>query len=151
MSALIKGYLEEAKGNPAIPAIVAGLQHYMNVSPDVRGIEEKFIQADRIDHLEEALVLKERAYQKIMRYQFSSNAQEIFAFLLAELHTNFQQIVWPAVLDGAGRSQIDELVLTKVLEPALQRLEQNPLKVFKDEIRGLLFFLTGNCWIAWKK
>jgi hypothetical protein len=152
MTALIEGYVAEAASNEQFSAIVAGLQHYLAVTPgvEVKGLEQKFAHADRKDQLAEALILKERAYQKIMKFQFSQSAQEIFAFLLAELHSNYQQIVWPQILAEAPRTTIDSLVLTDVLNPALARLEKNPLRIYKDELRGLLFFLTGNCWINWK-
>ena len=95
--------------------------------------------------LKEALIRKQSAYKAIMRQQGSKSAQTIYTFLMADIVVNFEQSVLPLVLDKASRKIVDDAMLEKVISPALQMLESNPLMLNKMDIQGLVYSKKKAC------
>ena len=58
-------------------------------------------------------------------------------------------MVLPLVQAGASQELVDAAMLEKVISPALQMLESNPLMLNKMDIQGLVYFLAGNCYVRW--
>ena len=52
----------------------------------------------------------------------------------------FNMYVWFTIL------RIDD----KVIKPAIFVLGENVLKLLKEDINGMIYFLTGNCHIKWE-
>jgi hypothetical protein len=136
----LEGFLEE-------------LQHYWDRSTneDIRQLRQKLCEADREDMVHTGEELKERATKKILRFQTSRSAQEIFAWVLAELYGRFVLDVQPSIQAGASRVTVDALLSEKVIGPTLNDLEKNVLGLSRTDLIGLIYFLTGNCHIRWDK
>lgn len=128
------------------------LQHYLaaRTDGDVRGLESKLKESDRLDQLEAATELKEFAAKAIMRRQTSLTAQRIFTIVLDELHTNFILTVTPAIQEGAGRREVDQCI-QQVLQGTKSILGENVLEITSKDLLALLYFLGGNCHIRWDK
>jgi hypothetical protein len=140
-------------GEEGLSGFISELQHYMGraTNPDVRGLAAKLADSGRSDLIHDGESLKEKAAKKIVQFQTSPAAQEIFVWVLASMYARFLQYVLPAVQSQAGRDIVDALVHEKVVEPVLAELGENVLALYPDEIVGLLFFLAGNCHIRWDK
>lgn len=128
------------------------LQHYLSARTegDVRGLEEKLKDSDRLDQLDFALRQKESAAKAIMKRQTSLTAQRIFTIVLDELHTSYFLTVTPLIQAGGNRREIDQLIL-QTLQSAHGMLGENVLELTVKDLLGLLFFLGGNCHIRWDK
>ncbi|WP_366945611.1 ABC-three component system protein [Polaromonas sp.] len=129
------------------------LQHYCatTTGSDVRGLEEKLNASNRQDLLADASMWKEQASKMIMKWQTSPVAQDILTHILTRLHAEFTLNVRPAVEAGKTREEVDELISSKVLQPAHVMLGDNDLGLSYIDLLGLLFFLGGNCHIRWDK
>ena len=151
MSKLVEQYLSETHADKTLSSWTEKLEHLMSneTSPDIRGLEEKLNASGRTDLLKIAMLRKQSAYKAIMRQQSSKSAQTIFSFLMAEIVVNFEQSVLPLVQAQANREIVDSAMLEKVITPALQMLESNPLMLDKLDIQGLVYFLAGNCYVRW--
>jgi len=151
MARLVEQYLSETLADQTLTAWTEKLEHFLTneTSPDIRGLEEKLIASGRDDMLKVAMLRKQSAYKAIMKQQGSRSAQTIYSFVMADIVINFEMSVWPLVQAKASREVVDTAMLEKVISPALQILESNPLMLNKMDIQGLLYFLAGNCYIRW--
>lgn len=151
MARLVELYLLETAADQNLAEWTEKLEHFFSneTNADIRSLEEKLRAADREELLQTALRRKQSASKAIMRQQGSRSAQTIYSFLMAEIVVNFEQSVWPLVQSKASRDVVDAAMLEKVINPALQMLEDNPLMLDKMDIQGLIYFLAGNCYIRW--
>jgi hypothetical protein len=148
---LIARYHQEAAANPEVQNIIAALQHYLSQADDqkVLGLEAKLSAAGRQKDILRASRMKEMFAKKLERHFFSESAQHIYAFILSRIYQLFKVEVRPLLLAEVGQSIVDRAVLEKVLQPVFAELEDNVLLVNYDELEGMLYFLTGNCHLAW--
>lgn len=151
MAKLVEQYLAETLADQSLSAWTEKLEHFLSneTSSDIRGLEEKLRCSGREEMVKVALLRKQSAWKAIMQQQGSKSAQAIYTFLMAEIVVNFEQSVLPLVQDNASREVVDTAMLDKVISPALQMLESNPLMLNKMDIQGLVYFLAGNCYIRW--
>lgn len=139
-------------GDPSGNSFSRKLQHYMS-SPtdgDVRGLEEKLRDSNRLDMLHFAMKEKESAVKLIMKFQSSKSAQRVYTILLDELHTIYMLTVTP-VIEGGGDRQAVDLIISQALQTVKSMLGENFMEFTVKDLLGLLFFLAGNCHIRWDK
>lgn len=146
-------YKAESGNAEGLSGFICELQHFWNraTDPDIRGLAAKLRESERSDIIHAGEVLKEKATMKIVKYQTSPSAQEIFVWALTEMYGRYLLEVTPRIQAGLGRPEIDTLINEKVIDPVLQGLGENVLHLYRDEIIGLMFFLAGNCHIRWDK
>ncbi len=130
---------------------IEDLQHFLDrpASEFGRTLREKLVDSNREELVAFAEEAKERAMKKIMRFQSSITAQEIFAYVLGELHTRFLLHVSPLVLSHASRAEVDAAMQEKVITPVVDALGPSPLVLNQSSVLALLFYLAGNCHIKW--
>lgn len=130
---------------------IEDLQHYLErpAAQIVRTLREKLVDSGRIDLADSAEVLKERAMKRIVRFQTSQTAQEIFAYTLGELHSRFNHHIRPLIASGASRTAIDAAVYGEVLNPVVNSAEPSELGMNPTMVEAFLYFLAGNCHIRW--
>lgn len=139
-------------GDPSNNSFSQKLMHYMSVPTDgdVRGLEAKLKDSDRLDMLQFAMREKEAAVKLLMKYQSSRSAQRIFTILLDELHTIYILTVTPTIESGGDRQTVD-IKISDALQRIKSMLGENFLEFTVKDLLGLLFFLAGNCHIRWDK
>lgn len=113
------------------------------------GLEEKLQNGNRDDIIQFAQDTKEMFSKKLVEYTFYESAQHIFACLLSEIYTRFHQYVRPRIIEKRSRTEIDEIVQDKILEPIRIMLGDNLLDIYSNEIVGMVYWLTGNCHLKW--
>lgn len=151
MRTLTQRFREEKKEDKTFRRVIDSLQYYLESSPPeaTRDLEQKLTVAQRENHLSEATALKELFAKKLARNQLSLVAQEIFAWALGHMQVAFQVHVRPLIAVDEAPEVIDRAVLEKVIQPTITELEDNVLILNYQELRGMLYYLTGNCHIEW--
>jgi hypothetical protein len=146
-------YLAETGEAEGLDAFVAKLQHYWDraTNDDIRRLSQKLSDSGRGDMLQTGEELKECATKIILRFQTSRTAQDILAWVLAELYGRFLLDVWPSIQADAPREVVDRLMSEKVIGTTLLDLEDNALDLSRPDLLGLVYFLAGNCYIRWDK
>lgn len=148
---LIDKYQYEVENNYEFREIICSLQHFMDSidTNEVIGLKDKMNKAKRSDQIQNAELLKELFTKQLKSKILSKSAQKIFAYLLGKIHVLFDTYVQPLIIEGKDRKEIDKVVLDKVLTPVFEELGQHDFGIYYQEIRGMLYFLTGNCHIRW--
>lgn len=144
--------LEKEKNESAIfSEIVDELLHFKNNADDKGfiGLEKKLDNASRLNYLHFAEITKEKFAKKLLKNEHSETAQLIYAFLLAKVYSSFQTNIYPRILEGLAEEFINQLVIEYIIKPLEDILGNNLLRIYDDEINGMIYFLTGNCHIKW--
>lgn len=152
MSRLIELYKEEIKNSPPFAEILDELADYISTPEggNLKTLEQKLNDADRSQEYAVAVRLKEKFAKKFAKNNHSKSAQQIFCLIMTSALERFRSHILPLINAGVSRQEVDSTVYEKVLLPVYQELETNVLTIYQDEIRGLLYYLTGNCHIRWK-
>lgn len=141
----------EASQKEGMQEFVDELHHYMGRAAATidRSLSQKLIDTQRIDLIAVAEELKEKAAKKIMRFQSSPASQDIFAYVLGELHTKYLSHVRPLIAAGKDRAEVDAAMETFVVNPIAKSMEPSALGLTPSLINALMFYLAGNCHIQW--
>ena len=77
-------------------------------------------------------------------------AEKIYTHLLVEIRTVFLSEMSSRIKSGDFTNyNIDDRILERIIEPQLSHVEGCSLQIDKEELFGLLYILTGNCYIEW--
>lgn len=143
----------EVAGDPELTDYIDHLKVFTRIveDEDVIGLDGKFQAAGREDQLYMAKQLKEVVFGQLRQFMFSRTFQTIYATLMAKIHEEFQTWVAPAIKGGASRAEIDQLVNLYVVKPVVADLEicTDYEGVAIADVRGMIYFLTGNCHLCW--
>lgn len=151
MQTLLRRFRQEMESDAEFRDVIASLKYYLDptTEEDPLDLEAKLKAAGRDAEVHEATGLKELFAKKLAKHQLSLAAQEIFAWVLGHIQTLFRTKVRPLVENGAAPEEINEAVLESVIEPVIASLEGNDLILNYQELRGMLYYLTGNCHVRW--
>jgi hypothetical protein len=145
---------EEQRDNVHAAERLDDLRYYEAVVDRERdfplGLAKKLARAQRDDLVDKAMTLKERLSKKLQEKVLYASAQELFAFLLADVEARFEAYVAPIIARHATREQVDAAVQERVVEPVIASLEDNDLGLTAADVRGMVYLLTGNCHIDWR-
>jgi hypothetical protein len=144
---------KEAATDKTLSAYISQLEVYTRIVADeeVIGLEEKLRAAGRERQAPMAIALKEHVYADIKANIFSHAYQLIVATLMSKIHERFETDIRHLIESGADRKQIDKAVSELITNPIANELDDCPQfhDVSLDYVRGMTFFLTGNCHIRW--
>jgi hypothetical protein len=118
-------------------------------SKQPRNLEEKLTAGNRADLVNEGKRLKERFYKKINKHQFSEQAQELFAHILAQINTFFNSKIRPLIIENQQPSVIDALIYDDLVKVIYDDVGDGPLDIDTEDIKGMLYYLTGTCHLEW--
>ena len=151
MGRLVEKFRKERQNDTQFHETLEILKHFAQPisGEDIAGLEAKLRVSGREGLLHFAQQTKELFTKKLVEHQFSEAAQEIHAYLLAEVYTRFHLEVFPSIQRGASPEIVTTLVLQRVIQPVQALLDENVLRLFSTEINGMLYYLTGNCHIKW--
>lgn len=128
------------------------LNHFLHrkVEGTLRNLDEKLRDGDREHLVDMAMELKESVTKKIVKNSHFESAQKIYTYLLAQIRITFQGEIRSRIKSKKFEAyQIDDLVVNRIIEPLLNSVEDCSLLIDKEELYGLLYILTGNCYIEW--
>lgn len=116
------------------------------------GLEEKLKDAGRDDQIDMAMAMKEIVFSQLRDNIFSLTFQQIYATLLGKVFEEFETWVKPVITAGKPRQEIDEIVNMRIIHPIMDEIEScgDYGGVTPQTLRGMIYFLTGNCHIRWR-
>ncbi|MCF8089744.1 MAG: hypothetical protein K9L23_17005 [Desulfotignum sp.] len=129
------------------------LQDYMKRVPghEQRNLEEKLVSAERDDLIASAKLLKEKFAKKLYKHTFSPVAQKIFVHILSMINCSFQLKIKPLIYEDKPASVVDKAIFDEIVQAVYFEVGNSELGINMDYIQGMLFYLTGNCYINWEK
>jgi hypothetical protein len=152
MKRLLRQFEDERVHDVKLNEIIEELEYfYSRLEGDVIGLEQKLEKAKCQTLIPTALIAKERFRKKLEKYQFSEAAQKINVELLGRVFSKFQNQIAPKLQDEIPAQEVADLIQEKIVEPVRSALLENLLDITEVEINGMLYFLTGNCHVTWKK
>ena len=122
---------------------------------DTIGLEQKLKDGGfNNSYIDNAFEQKEFFAKKLYRYQEFESAQRIYVELLALIKTNFQDYISPLIASNGTYEIINSEVREKVINPIIDMLNSDGanddiLNLNAEEVRGMLYYLTGRCHIKW--
>jgi uncharacterized FlaG/YvyC family protein len=142
---------QEVSQKEDLQEFVEELQHYMGraAAHIDRSLSEKLAGTGRDDLISIAEELKEIAAKKIMRFQSSPASQDIFAYVLGQLHTKYLMHVRPLIAAQNDRTVVDAAMERYVINPIAESMEPSALGLTPKLILAFLFYLAGNCHVQW--
>lgn len=152
MGGLIESFRRQREQNEVLDGFIESLDlfvHQIETETEPRGLEAKLSDAGRSSEVMMAERLKELFHKKLTLYQLTPAAQEIFAVALGKVFVNFQAQVKPLLAARASTHQIEDALLRHVIEPVYRELEDNPMNLAEHEVKGMVYYLTGNCHLVW--
>jgi hypothetical protein len=112
-------------------------------------LETKLREGHREDLLDFALEMKERFVKQLARNTLFESAQKIHYHFLERICSVFQTRIMPAIREKQPRLAIERLIQTEITDPILADLDDNPFLYSDRDVQGMLYYLTGNCYIRW--
>ncbi len=149
---LYRRFEEERRNNVLFNDVLDELDVFQRQKSNetVVGLEAKLKAGRKTDELiEMAMELKEAYSKKLEKNKFFESAQRINAYLLGYARTQFVTYVYPAIKDGSSDDRVNALMNQYVIQPMLSMLEGDTYGFTPQDIHGILYFLTGNCFIKW--
>lgn len=149
---LIREHEKEIELDSEYKEFSNSLNDFLNrkVESKLRNLEEKLTDGDRDYIIEYAMEVKESVTKKIMLNSHYASAQKIFTYLLSNIRASFLHGISSRIKSGNFQVyEIDDLVKEKIVEPTLASMDGCSLSIDIDEIYGLLYILTGNCYVEW--
>jgi hypothetical protein len=137
--------------DPNFSKCIKQLNHYLNpVNPaDQRDLKTKLTDAGRQDEVYEAEELKESFAKVLVKDNLSEQAQEAYVHILATIKTQYDGKVKPLIKTNSPLHKIESNVLS-IVESMYAELAGTALEYDQRQVKGMLYFLTGNCHIDWK-
>lgn len=148
---LYEKFREEREKSTTFDDVIEELLHYKGCPSNtiIIGLEEKLHNGNRSAYLRFAESSKDKFTRKLLKNEHSETAQEIYAFLLAKVYSNFETYIYPRLNEGHPDEFINNLVSNYIIKPIEDILGDNLLRIYEDDINGMIYFLTGNCHIKW--
>lgn len=153
LARLFKRLKEEVADDQSLTEYIRELQIFTRHVEEEKiiGLEGKLKVAGRDDQLDMAMAMKEMVFSQLRDNIFSPTFQQIYATLLGKVFEEFETWVKPAIMAGKSRQEIDEIVNLKIIHPIMGEIESfgDYGGVTTQTLRGMIYFLTGNCHIRW--
>ena len=129
----------------------------VRLQPHTIGLEQKLLDGGfSKTAIDQARRKKQYYAKKTTKYQYYESAQRIDSYLFAIVCNRFDNYVTPLIEDSAPLRTINQTVYEQVVIPIMRELNSNGsddtyLCYSEDDIFGMIYYLTGNCHINWKK
>ncbi|WP_102313410.1 ABC-three component system protein [Vibrio cyclitrophicus] len=149
---LVEEHEQEIQKDELYKEFSSQLNNFMErkVEGKLRDLGQKLTDGNRDYLLDYAMDVKERVSKKIMQFSHYRSAQELYTYILTNIRTTFLHEISPRIKSGDFKVyEINDLVADKIIQPVLESVHGCSLNIDKDELYGLLYILTGNCYIEW--
>lgn len=153
LASLFEKLNSEFENNDEIIGWIDDLYRY-TVQRDVIGLEQKLMQGNRVDLIDDAIWLKEEYYKKLTKFQLYQSAQKIQAHLLANILERFRHKIYPLIISEADDATVSSAISDEIIAPLISLIEQegledNILGFSSTDIEGMIYYLTGRCHLKW--
>ncbi|MGO7120894.1 ABC-three component system protein [Rhizobium leguminosarum] len=133
-----------------VPADVArDFEYFTTVSEDDRrNLEQKLTDAGRAYAVRDAKRKKERFNMALRRHIAQASAVTRYTRVMSEVESRFNRHVPRAIAEGECAKAIDGIIQNEVISPCVA-LETGSDPVTATLVDGALYYLAGNCHLAW--
>lgn len=140
-----------AANSPQYLDMLEQLSSYEKPRPGrpILGLKGKLKAGNREDLYEDAEFYKDKFAQRLARYQFSNQAVAIHLYFLTQINERFSSKILPLIKDEFSTIAIDSAISDLIIQPFVSEVITADPTMNADIIRGMLYFLTGNCHIKW--
>jgi len=140
-----------AADSPQYLDMLEQLSSYKKPRPGrpILGLMGKLKAGNREDLYDDAEFYKDKFAQRLARHQFSNQAVAIHLYFLTQINERFSSKILPLIKDGFSTTSIDSAISDLIIQPFVSEVITADPTMNADIIRGMLYFLTGNCHIKW--
>jgi len=147
---LLEHLRAEVKADNRISTVLDELLRFQEPAPmNTRSLEQKLQAGDRADLIKVAQWSKETFTKKLAKFSFFQSAQEVHSLVLARIWSVYTHQVYPLIKKGTDRIHVEASIQELIVIPLVEELSSPPLRYQDPEVYGMLYFLTGNCYIEW--
>lgn len=147
---LLKKLRDEVQSDEKVSTILDELTRFQEpAAKNTRSLEAKLKDGGREDLIIDALWAKEAFTKKLTKFSFFQSAQEVHSLVLARIWSIFSRRIRPLLTTGATRMHVEEQIQNTIIDPLVEDLSTPPLRYLDVEVLGMLYYLTGNCYIEW--
>lgn len=145
---LSKSYAEESDD---YRELVEELESYQKPRPnrEIVGLENKLRLASMEELLEDAFYLKDKTARRLARHQFSSQKMAVHIYLFGKIREQFNSNILPIIKNGLSPDEVNQVISNVIVSPISEEVAPADPSINADIVRGMLYFLTGNCHIKW--
>lgn len=118
---------------------------------EIIGLENKLTNANMTSLLNDAKYLKDRAIQKISKYQLQSHKVAVYTHIYAKVYEIFNANILPMLMQGVSPEYINQYISSVIVNPIVDEVCGADPTINANTIRGMLYILTGNCHLTWKQ
>ncbi|MDO4881680.1 MAG: hypothetical protein Q3983_10395 [Capnocytophaga sp.] len=145
----------QVENNDKYATFIDDFKEY-NTIKDGIGLEQKLIDGNFNEaEINRALRFKEKYSKRIVKGEMFLAQQKIDVEIFSIIDNGFYTYVYPLILENYPKKYILEILNEKVIQPILEILnkegaEDDYLNYNVNDIFGMIYFLTGKCFINWK-
>lgn len=129
----------------------ARLGHYAQVQDkdEPKGLQSKLVAGGHEVWLREALRNKDLFSKRLAESNLGGTGPAIYEHVMALILSRFNAQVAPLVRDHADERELRTVMLSEIVEPICAELGSTELDLTSIEVEGIVWYLTGNCFINW--
>ncbi|MBY3104513.1 putative lipase [Rhizobium laguerreae] len=129
--------------------IARDFEYFTTVAEDDRrDLEQKLTDVGRAYAVRDAKRKKERFNMALQRHIAQPAAVTRYTRLMSEVESRFNRHVARAIAEGACAAAVDGIIQNEVISPCAA-LESGAEAVTASLVDGALYYLAGNCHVAW--
>jgi protein SERAC1 len=142
---------QAAAGEASIaPDVLTDFEYYTTMADhDRRDLAQKLADAGRSYAIADAKRKKERFNMALQRHIAQPSAVTRYTQLLADIESRFNRHVARVVAGHADAAAIDQVVQDQVVVPCIAAHSTSKNEITAVLVDGALYYLAGNCHLAW--
>lgn len=149
---LLEKLQAEQKTDQRASAIIDDLRRFGEpIETEPIGLEKKLSDGGREYQIRFALEAKQQFVKKIAENTLFESAQEIHVLVLSKIYSVFSTEISNLISQGSSREIVDQAIRHLIIDPLVADLQITSFRYYDTEIFGMLYYLTGNCYINWRE
>ena len=152
---LVHDLREQMQNDIMVEEIIYKLNYLLSDSEEFEpmDLQLKLKIANREKEFNEAVRLKEQIAKCIDKYSSYEAANSYFSHILYKVLYDFRNYIYPLIKKDKSQDEINTAIYELVVRPVFNEIErgENFFRFDLSDIRGLVFFLTGNCHLWFDK
>lgn len=147
---LLQKLQAEVENDEKVRHTIEALAHFQSrrSHDGIDGLEAKLRAGRRADEYVNALEKKELFVKLLEKWSLYASAQEIFAYLLAQVEHEFNYFVHPQITthDTIG---VNQLVNDRIVIPTIKECGSSVFVLNHGIVMGMVYWLAEQCFVRW--
>lgn len=115
------------------------------------GLSEKLLAGGFDNYVDRAVACKEKFYKKFMKFQNSISFQNVVHVLIDAALNEFEYHIYPMIDRGETCDSIMSRTREIVFDKLYDDTSGTAIPFDRMTIEGLVYFVSGNCYIRWRR